>query len=99
MSIDVDAELVVREGGDEVDLGLRTGWRPQDVARGVLLVERAIAHARAAHARTVVTSLGASSPASGAVLAALRRQVGGDLEGVTTRRAGASVLVELRLTA
>lgn len=93
-----NAELVVRGGGEEVGLDLWTGCRPQDVAEGVALVDRAVDRARAGHVRTVVTSLEASSPASRGVLEVMRRQAG-DAGRVTTRRAGSSVLVELRLAA
>lgn len=94
-----NAELVVRGGGEEIGLDLWTGCRPQDVAEGVALVDRAVDRARAGRVRTVVASLEASSPASGGVLEVMHRQASGDAGRVTTRRAGSSVLVELRLAA
>lgn len=91
------AELVVHEDGDEVCLDLWTGRERDSTAAGVELVEAAVTSASSSHVRHVLATLEASAPASGDVLTALRARVGGDVEHLETRRAGASVLVDLGL--
>ncbi len=91
------AELVVREDGDEVCLDLWTGRERDATDAGVKLVEEAVTSARSSHVRHVLATLEVSAPASGDVLTALRAQVGRDVEHMETRRAGASVLVDLGL--
>ncbi len=57
----------------------------------------AIHQARLHHTDRVDGALDASTPACGAILEALHRQIGTDLDSIVTRRAGSSVMVTLQV--
>ena len=88
---------VQQDGAGQVWLELWTE-RGGDAGRaGARLVDEAVAEARSRRARRVSTALDAAKPSCGIVLDALRRHIGADVEGMATRRAGASVMVDLQL--
>jgi hypothetical protein len=57
----------------------------------------AVHQARLRHAEHVEGALDASSPACGAILEALHRRIGSDVQSIAMRRAGSSVLVTLEM--
>jgi hypothetical protein len=63
------------------------------------LAREAIHQARLRHADSIEGALDASSPMCGAILEALHREIGHDLESIAMRRAGASVMVTLEMRA
>lgn len=88
---------MLAEGLDEVTLLLRSDADGPGARRGAGLVCQAVARARAGHAQRIRTALTASQPSCGIVLDALRARVGGDVDTMTLRRAGSTVLVTLDL--
>jgi hypothetical protein len=80
---------------DEARLQL---WMERSAARaGAGLVGEAVHRARLHHARHVLMALDASLPSCGLVLDVLRGQMGGDVENLSMRRAGSSVMVDVEL--
>jgi hypothetical protein len=101
-------EHIVLESGQTrvvVEDGPRGGIRLDVTAHGYgtgsaeagRLVREAVHQARLRHASHIEGGLDASGPTCGAVLEALHRSIGDDLESIAMRRAGSSVLVELDL--
>jgi hypothetical protein len=85
------------EDHDDVSVLLRSDPAGAGARSGARLVGDAVSHARANHARRVLTTLDASRPSSGFVLDELRKRVGRDVGTLALRRAGASILVTVDL--
>jgi len=77
-------------------LAKRYGRGSADAGR---LACEAVHQARLRHAASIEGALDASSPLCGAILEALHREIGHDLESIAMRRAGSSVMVTLEMHA
>lgn len=97
--LESDETKVVVEYGDDGHARLdvtANGYRGGSAEAGRLAC-LAVHQARLRHADRIEGALDASSPACGAILEALHRQIGDDLESIAMRRAGSSVMVTLRM--
>ena len=93
-----ETKVVVEYGADgHARLDVTSGAYRRGSADAARLACEAIHQARLRHADRVDGALDASSPACGAILEALHRQIGNDLESIAMRRAGSSVLVTLAM--
>lgn len=91
---------ILRSDRDHVSLSLVASVRARlDVASGSRLLCEAVTDQRARHARHVQTAVDGTGPSGGLHLEALRARIGTDVQAITLRRAGSSVMVDLHLMA
>ena len=88
---------IVRTDRDHVYVHLVPGLGIREVSAGSRLLCHAVTDQRTRSARHVQTAVDAAAPSCGVHLEALRARVGIDVQSITMRRAGSSVMVDLRL--
>ena len=88
---------ILRSDRDHVRIQLLPEFAVHDVLAGSRLLCDVVAYQRARHARHVQTAVDGSAPSGGIYLEALRARIGTDVQSLTVRRAGSSVMVDLHL--